>query len=327
MKKNILILIFCTFFANLFSQSDIKQSVSPKNFYVGDSVELIYSFTSGIDFFSDLQKDVMQRELNISSLPKTFKTEDFTISRIFLRRNQSEYFLIVHFVPWTTGMIIFPEIDLCQMIFKKSLVPVSIKLEPVEVGSLLDGKTELKQIQGPKLLPGTSYFLMFLFVFSVLILAIFIKLITKWKKIRLKFQQIRLKFIYKKNQKKSNKLLIKLLKNERISDSEFALENQRIMKNYISVRFGENFSSVETSKLFNKFEQIFQGTMSDFFQEQIENLISIFYRTDYIRFAQNSIDSKRIPKEKFSTVLNKSERILICEKCKEIIKNIEIGEK
>ena len=68
MKK----LFWFVFIFNLsfvFSQSETIQSVSPKNFYVADSVQVRYSFKSGVDFFSDLDKNIFQRELKISNLP------------------------------------------------------------------------------------------------------------------------------------------------------------------------------------------------------------------------------------------------------------------
>ena len=65
--------------------------------------------------------------------------------------------------------------------------------------------------------------------------------------------------------------------------------------------------------------------MSDFYQEQIESLISVFYRTDYIRFAQNSIDSARLPHEKFSANFLPDEKSNICKNCTDFIKNIEKG--
>ena len=85
MKK----LFWFVFIFNLsfvFSQSETVQSVSPKNFYVADSVQVRYSFKSGVDFFSDLDKNVVQRELKISNLPSEWKTEDFSVKRIYLFR-------------------------------------------------------------------------------------------------------------------------------------------------------------------------------------------------------------------------------------------------
>ncbi len=324
MKKKFLIVIFGLFCNFLFSQTNIVESVSPKNFYVGDFVELSYSFKSGIDFFSDLEKDVFLRELKISSLSKEWQNQDFTVKRLYLKRENTTYSLIIDFVPWKTGVLIFPEIDLFSLIFEKSSVPFVIKLSPVEVSSILAQNVELKPLIGPKLIPGTIYFVWVVIIVFLVVVFFVLSVLFRWKKVSQKVKDFKLRLLYSKNAKKSLKLILKLQK-KRLQDSDFAQNLQKILKDYISVRFGRNFLSCETSKIFSEFENIFQGTMSDFYQEQIESLISVFYRTDYIRFAQNSIDSARLPHEKFSANFLPDEKSNICKNCIDFIKNIEKG--
>ena len=232
MKK----LFWFVFIFNLsfvFSQSETVQSVSPKNFYVADSVQVRYFFKSGVDFFSDLDKNVVQRELKISNLPSEWKTEDFSVKRIYLFRTSVDYTLVLDFVPWKTGMIVFPPLDLYFLVYEKSNVPFNINLNPVEVSSILSNKYELKNIHGPKLLPGTVYVIWVLIIFLVLLVIFIVSVVLKWKKVVFALKNLKMRLIYAKNSAMAKAVLKKLLKNKKCSDQVFAQNLQHEMRRYL----------------------------------------------------------------------------------------------
>lgn len=321
MKK----LFWFVFIFNLsfvFSQSETIQSVSPKNFYVADSVQVRYSFKSGVDFFSDLDKNIFQRELKISNLPGEWKTEDFSVKRIFLTRTSEDYTLVLDFVPWKTGMIVFPPFDLYFLVYEKSNVPFNINLNPVEVSSILSNKYELKGVHGPKLVPGTVYVILALIILLVLLVIFSVSVILKWKKVVFALKNLKMRMIYAKNSARSKAFLKKLLKNKKCSDQSFAQNIQHEMRRYLSVRFSRNFYSVETSRIFSVFDEIFLGMTSDFLCEQLENLVFLFARTDYIQFAFGSVDSKRLPQKEFSASFQEGERKTLIDVCLNFINEI-----
>ena len=81
--------------------------------------------------------------------------------------------------------------------------------------------------------------------------------------------------------------------------------------------------SIPTSKLMKEFNKLTADTMSDSAIENVEELISVFYRADYIRFAAGSIDSKRLPVQEFSAELQEGEAKKLLNQIRKIINCFE----
>lgn len=330
MKKNIFVVFFMLSCLNLvFSQSDTSQVVLPKKIYVGDIAEIRFSFSSGVDFFADLPANQMERQLNISNLSIDIDNEDFLLKDAVLRRTDLTYTLILFVMPWKTGEINIPPINLTAGIYNSEKTSFIVPIEPFTVSSILTKGVESSFMPpaAPLLIPGTTYVL---YGIIILILAFFIflfRLIFNWSKIVGKIKNYKLKNVYVQNEKASLKKLKKLEKKySKISDDVFCTELVFIVRQYLNVRFGQSFDSVPTSKLMSFFDKISAGTMSESRIEKLEQLVCVFYRADYIRFASGSIDSKRLPVQEYSTSLQDGEAKTLINNVREVIKCFE-GEK
>lgn len=328
MKKSLVILVFLSLFSGAVSaQSDIQQAVSPKVFYVGDTAEVRYSFKSGVDFFSDLDKSIFERQINISRMPFAIENDDFSLVSASLIRSKVDYTVVLTIIPWKSGKLIIPAIDLYSVVYEENKVPFVIKIQPVEVGSLLDKDSDIALLppEGPLLVPGTTYFIWGFLILTLIVLIVIIRVILKWSVIAVKINNIKMAVGYAKNARTALKKLSKLLKKSDAEDEVFAGNFQKILRKYLSYRFGENFETVPSSSIAVVFNEITQGVVSDFYLDQIEKLSMLFFRTDYIRYASGSIDSRRVPKKDYETRFQEGERENLVQSAGEIIRNFENG--
>ena len=327
MKKSFFITLLFLFSLDfVFAQSYVSQVVLPKKIYVGDVAEIRVSFNSGIDFFADLPANQIERNLNLSNLAIDVDNDDFLLKNAILRRVDLTYTLVLFVVPWKTGEIKIPAINLTAGIYTDEKMPFVIPIEPFTVSSILTKGVESSMVPPvpPLLIPGTTYFLYGFIILFIVFLIFFFRLLFNWSKLVGKIKNYKLKKTYIQNKKFTLKQLKKLEKKySKISDKEFCTELVLIIRNYLKVRYGQSFDSIPTSKLMKEFNKLTADTMSDSAIENVEELISVFYRADYIRFAAGSIDSKRLPVQEFSAELQEGEAKKLLNQIRKIINCFE----
>lgn len=327
MKKSFFITFLFLFSLDfVFAQSYVSQVVLPKKIYVGDVAEIRVSFSSGIDFFADLPATQAERKLSLSNLGFDTDNDDFLLKDAILRRTELNYTLILFVMPWNTGEIKIPSINLTAGIYTDEKMPFVIPIEPFTVSSILTKGVESSMVPPvpPLLIPGTTYFLYGFIILFIVFLIFFFRLLFNWSKLVGKIKNYKLKKTYIQNKKFTLKQLKKLEKKySKISDKEFCTELVLIIRNYLKVRYGQSFDSIPTSKLMKEFNKLTADTMSDSAIENVEELISVFYRADYIRFAAGSIDSKRLPVQEFSAELQDGEAKKLLNQIRKIINCFE----
>lgn len=327
MKKSFFITLLFLFSLDfVFGQSYVSQVVLPKKIYVGDVAEIRVSFSSGIDFFADLPATQVERKLNLSSLAIEVDNDDFLLKDAILRRTELNYTLILFVMPWNTGEIKIPSINLTAGIYTDEKMPFVIPIETFTVSSILTKGVESSMVPPvpPLLIPGTTYFLYGFIILFIVFLIFFFRLLFNWSKLVGKINNYKLKKTYIQNKKITLKQLKKLEKKySKMSDKEFCTELVLIIRNYLKVRYGQSFDSIPTSKLMKEFNKLTADTMSDSAIENVEELISVFYRADYIRFAAGSIDSKRLPVQEYSAELQEGEAKKLLNQIRKIINCFE----
>ena len=327
MKKSFFIALLFLFSLDfIFAQSYVSQVVLPKKIYVGDVAEIRVSFSSGIDFFADLPATQTERNLNLANLAIDVDNDDFLIKNAILRRMDLTYTLVLFVVPWKTGEIEIPTINLTAGIYTDEKMPFFIPVNSFTVSSILTKGVESSIVPPvpPLLIPGTTYFLYGFIILFIVFLIFFFKLLFNWSKLLGKIKNYKLKKTYAKNKKLTLKQLKKLEKKYlKISDKEFCTELVFIIRQYLNVRYGQSFDSIPTSRLMREFNKLTADTMSETAIENVEELISVFYRADYIRFAAGSIDSKRLPVQEFSAELQDGEAKKLVNQIRKIINCFE----
>lgn len=326
MKKllSTFLLIFVAFHA--FSQSDEKQVTIPKKIYIGDTVELQYSFYSGADLFEHSYDDEQIVPLNIKDFSFATTTEEYSILASSIKRNELNYILSIIFIPWKVGKINFPELDIAKSLSVKTESSFLVHFEAVEVSSIIQERniTSIRPSLPPLLLPGTMHVFYAVLLILVVLLIVVIYFVKNWQKIidakKLK-QQLK---SYEKNAKEAGKNLAWLEKNiSRLSDSEFCLKLQRLIRRYLEFKFDYNFTTIATPQIMDTFETISAGLMTDQKQMAAMSVAAVLKRTDYIRYAKDSLDSKREPQEEFATTLLEEERASLLRITRDAVNRFE----
>ena len=327
MKK--LLILFCISIcvsAAGFTEDDTTQVVMPKTIYVGDRAELRYTFRSAVDFFADMNDSALSREIALKSLPFETDTDDYTILDASLERNGLLYTFRLFFIPWNTGSIDFPMFDISAAVYGGAAAPFIIDVQSIEVSSILQDQDEaqLRESMGPLLLPGTMYALYFAALLSVILLIVIFRLVVKRESVRDAYKTWKLLRLYAKNAKELYRSLKRLERaGKKIDDAEFCTELQQLIRRYLDFRFGYRFSAVSSPAIMDTFEKIMAGAMSEKTQSGAMSLAAVLRRTDYVRYARGSIDSKKEPAEEFAADLKADERSSLIRIVRDAVERFE----
>ncbi len=262
-----------------------RQSIFPKSVYIGDKTELRASFT--------YEGGAIKNSLSVDSFVQTPDYSLYDINSIELEASdQGNYTLVIKFVPWHTGKLAFPDIEIEGAGF--------IHFDDINVLSLVEqeGVEELKTFSSPLLLPGTIYKVYTCIALFVILLILFIRLFVKREAIAFRLKNYRLKRRYSRNKKITVRQLKALSEETTLTDSQKADLIQKIMRSYLELRLAYPFTKTLTSELSGAFEKASAGLADENRFSAFEEIISVFVRTDYIRFARASdavFNKKELP--------------------------------
>ena len=263
-----------------------QQILMPKKVYIGDTAELRCSFNSPNPQFRQLTSN------GTALLPFISQAEvlenDYEIKGISLSPAGVDYYqLTITFVPWKTGELIFPPMEI-------EGTDTVLEFQPVQIVSLITSdnadSTTLHDTAAPLLLPGTAYKLYGILAGLVIVLIIAIRLIIKREKLLFYFSQRRLLKKYKKNKKQTIRILYKIA--DEVENADFNAKSaaegiQKALRNYLEVRFDYPFTKTVTSEIIKGWQAATGGLLSDTKEDAFGEITSSFIRTDFIRYSRN----------------------------------------
>lgn len=279
-----------------------EQVLLPRKVYVADTAELRCSFNSDSANLKSLSEKGAF-EISFENFAGELDGNDYDIKQVQVVPSGIDFYkLVITFVPWKTGTIKFPPIR---------IEDVYIDFAPIQIVSITEqaNKTTLSGFAAPLLLPGTTYKLYGLLIFSLLSFLLIIRLVIKRKSIAFFIKNRKLLRKYKKNKRKTARLL-RSIKNKKIGSSEIAAQIQKIMRQYLEIRFDYQFTRAASSEFEEGFCKATGGLLPDEKNIAFGKILSSFVRTDFIRYSKNA-------------VFNDGE---VAKIVKELIKNIDIIE-
>lgn len=283
----------------------VQQILIPKKVYIGDQAELRCTFNSPNTELKQLvnKESNEQTELSLVSL----ESSDYDIKSVTLSSAGVDFYqLSVNFIPWKTGEIQFPPLTIDG-------TDLIIEFHPVQIVSLVstdsNNATTLRETASPLLLPGTTYKLYGALTALIIILIVLIRIIIKRKNIQFFLETKRLQRKYKKNKKQTIRALRQI--SDETSDSETAALIQKIMRNYLEVRFDYPFTNATTSELMKGWQKVTGGLLSDSKEEAFGDIAACFIRTDFIRYSKGTQFNEN---EKSELIQKLIDRIEILEK-------------
>ncbi len=270
-----------------------QQILLPKKVYIGDTAELRCTFNSPNQHLRELVAG------GIAELPLVSQDQasqnDYEIEKLSIAPAGVDFYqFTITFVPWKTGELTFPPME----IEGSDLI---LEFQPLQIVSLIStdpaNATSLRDSTAPLLLPGTAYKLYGSLAVFILLLILLIRLIVIRKSLLFYINQKRLLKKYKKNKKLTLKMLRQLLdKKKKGAEAEEDTDNldqlqaeslQKIIRSYLEVRFDYPFTRTVTSEMMKGWQAAGYGILSEVKEEAFGEIVSCFIRTDFIRYSKN----------------------------------------
>lgn len=263
-----------------------QQILIPKKVYIGDTAELRCTFNSPDPFLKQLTSSGTA-ELPLVS-QSTEPQEEYVIKNISLSPSGIDFYqLTITFIPWKTGELLFPSMEIEGS-------DIVLEFQPIQIVSLIANESTntstIRDTAAPLLLPGTTYKLYGTLSVFVIFLLICIRIILKRKNILFYINQKRLLKKYKKNKKQTIRNLYKIADEAEAAkiDDQTAAENlQKSLRTYLEIRFDYPFTHTVTSEIMQGWQTATGGLLSDTKTEAFGNIAASFIRTDFIRYSKN----------------------------------------
>ena len=263
-----------------------QQILIPKKVYIGDTAELRCTFNSPDPFLKQLTSSGTA-ELPLVS-QSTEPQEEYVIKSISLSPSGIDFYqLTITFIPWKTGDLLFPSMEIEGS-------DIVLEFQPIQIVSLITNEntntSTIRDTAAPLLLPGTTYKLYGTLSVFVIFLIICIRIILKRKNILFYINQKRLLKKYKKNKKQTIRNLYKIADEAEAAkiDDQTAAENlQKSLRTYLEIRFDYPFTHTVASEIMQGWQTATGGLLSDTKTEAFGNIAASFIRTDFIRYSKN----------------------------------------
>ncbi len=263
-----------------------QQILIPKKVYIGDTAELRCTFNSPDPFLKQLTSSGTA-ELPLVS-QSTEPQEEYVIKNISLSPSGIDFYqLTITFIPWKTGDLLFPSMEIEGS-------DIILEFQPIQIVSLIANEntntSTIRDTAAPLLLPGTTYKLYGTLSGFVIFLLICIRIILKRKNILFYINQKRLLKKYKKNKKQTIRNLYKIADEAEAAkiDDQTAAENlQKSLRTYLEIRFDYPFTHTVASEIMQGWQTATGGLLSDTKTEAFGNIAASFIRTDFIRYSKN----------------------------------------
>lgn len=263
-----------------------QQILIPKKVYIGDTAELRCTFNSPDPFLKQLTSS------GTAELPLVSQSaepqEEYVIKNISLSPSGIDFYqLTITFIPWKTGDLLFPSMEIEGS-------DIVLEFQPIQIVSLITNENTntytIRDTAAPLLLPGTTYKLYGTLSVFVIFLLICIRIILKRKNILFYINQKRLLKKYKKNKKQTIRNLYKIADEAEAAkiDDQTAAENlQKSLRTYLEIRFDYPFTHTVASEIMQGWQTATGGLLSDTKTEAFGNIAASFIRTDFIRYSKN----------------------------------------
>lgn len=263
-----------------------QQILIPKKVYIGDTAELRCTFNSPDPFLKQLTSSGTAELPLVSQSAES--QEEYVIKNISLSPSGIDFYqLTITFIPWKTGDLLFPSMEIEGS-------DIVLEFQPIQIVSLIANEntntSTIRDTAAPLLLPGTTYKLYGTLSVFVIFLIICIRIILKRKNILFYINQKRLLKKYKKNKKQTIRNLYKIVDESEAAkiDDQTAAENlQKSLRTYLEIRFDYPFTHTVASEIMQGWQTATGGLLSDTKTEAFGNIAASFIRTDFIRYSKN----------------------------------------
>lgn len=254
-------------------QSAPVQISLPETAYLGDTVEIRYIFHTDTEIF--VCDDGTHEDLPTDWPAFAAQRERCTVLSASLDRFGTAYTLTLTLVAWKVGTLAFAPF---------SLGSHTVALNPIEINSIVEksGAPGFRPPSPPLAVPGTTAVL-------AVIAAVFLSVVAAAAFVLLHRSAVADFFAARRARRNMRAVLKKLralaLRHDDTDDRDFCAAVQHILRGYLSERFACSFAAVETGGLYAAVSAICGGALDEAQDAMMEEVLYLFNRTDYIRYA------------------------------------------
>lgn len=254
-------------------QSAPVQISLPEIASVGDTVEIRYIFHTDTEIF--VCDDGTHEDLPTDWPAFAAQRERCTVLSASLDRFGTAYTLTLTLVAWKVGTLAFAPF---------SLGSHTVTLDPIEISSIVEksGAPGFRPPSPPLAVPGTTAVL-------AVIAAVFLSVVAAAAFVLLHRSAVADFFAARRARRNMRAVLKKLralaLRHDDTDDRDFCAAVQHILRGYLSERFACSFAAVETGGLYAAVSAICGGALDEAQDAMMEEVLYLFNRTDYIRYA------------------------------------------
>lgn len=317
--RYIIVYILCAIFTKNAFCFSTNVTYTPARIYIGDTVHILVKIADISQKFYTIF-DRIPKTLELPSL-RSIGGKDVTVSSARLVHSKDDFLLYIDCVPWKIGAISLAKFDLVDCIQKSGFIAtnigdftMNIELLPIQISLITEENNiyDIKPYKNFVLLPGTIYILFIAIIMIVAVSLILVFLSKHIASVALFFTEIKENIRQWYIKRLTLKRLALLQKTKDLCDKDFAKNLQYIIRQYLTNRYCIDFMSVETSRIpFVFYKKLSFDLLDSDFITCSENIVQILQRTDYIRYAQGSLDSLKLPQSLYSTSFLLGEKVAL----------------
>lgn len=261
-------------------------SLTPSDVTVGERTQLVYRFETE----SPLPLEKISLKENDELIVKANSGGLYSIYSLQFESDGSDCAMIVDFIPWKAGELVFQPFDFSSFVNKtetEELLPENyiIQIPPVLIRSVTQetGINSLQPPSPPLVIPGTTYTVYLSIFVCALLLLLATFVLLRFRQIRELCKNLWIMAKRRRNARKFLRLLRAFVSEKGVfKDNLISAELiSKEMRIYLERRFGLEFESAVTGEILAVAEGIFE-------QCCMENLVQVqkvLARCDELRFS------------------------------------------
>ena len=261
-------------------------SLTPSDVTVGERTQLVYRFETE----SPLPLEKISLKENDELIVKANSGGLYSIYSLQFESDGSDCAMIVDFIPWKAGELVFQPFDFSSFVNKtetEELLPENyiIQIPPVLIRSVTQetGINSLQPPSPPLVIPGTTYTVYLSIFVCALLLLLATFVLLRFRQIRELCKKLWIMAKRRRNARKFLRLLRAFVSEKGVfKDNLISAELiSKEMRIYLERRFGLEFESAVTGEILAVAEGIFEQCC----MENLTQVQKVLARCDELRFS------------------------------------------
>jgi hypothetical protein len=278
-----------------------KGTLIPQEVFLGDTAQLQVDFAFPLDLLQGGEALAIPGDL------PAFRALDglCTVRGGELVRHQGGFRLMLTVVPWKTGGLDFPPLDMAALVGLPPGEGALLDILPLGVASLVEklGISELQPPPSPAIIPGTTYLIFGLTLLVVALGALLAIAAVKARRIAAILRPLFGSFLYSSPARRALRSLRSLCRHEGATlaaggtasaasgaalttgGAAFAASLEHILRVYLGEHFGAPFPALSAAEVTGAFRRLTGDTLDAPQEDAVSGVAAFLLRCDFLRYS------------------------------------------